>query len=277
MNILLTGVNGFIGGHLIDLLKDNHNLFLLEHTESGRWPNTLIFDLADTETVKSRFKFELINQEIDIVIHCAAILVNAENIYDINIFRNNNAITESLIHIFKTSHAKKIVNISSIGVYPNSTETYTEQSRVMPSVNSECLYGLSKFCSEELFNFFLKESIVINLRLGQVYGPGMREDRIYSIMLAELRKFNRITVYGNGERISNFISINYFKQIIGRIINDSIPSGTYNLGEQNISYLNLAELIICEFGNTESKIILLNEGVKSKVYIDSTKLLSVLN
>jgi nucleoside-diphosphate-sugar epimerase len=105
----------------------------------------------------------------------------------------------------------------------------------------------------------------------------MRSDRIYSEFLKELTDYNQITVWGNGERVSNFISIEYLIEIIIQIINKNLPPGTYNLGNKNISYYELAQLIISLYGNNSSKIITIEKGIKSKVFIESNKLIENLH
>ena len=42
--------------------------------------------------------------------------------------------------------------------------------------------------------------------------------------------------------------------------------------EKNLSYYNLAEMIIKKFGNSSSKILLSESGIRSKVIIDSSKI-----
>ena len=100
----------------------------------------------------------------------------------------------------------------------------------------------------------------------------MREDRIYSIMKNELKRDNKITVYGRGERISNFVSIDYLVKKMDKILNNKKIEGTYNLGEKNLSYKYLAEMIIKKYGDNSSKVVLKQNGVKSKVIIDSSKI-----
>jgi len=278
MNILITGANGFIAKHLISQFEDHHKIFTISRKidQQNKLLTNYELDLSDINLVKEYFKQEnRENHKIDVIIHTAAVLSGQDN-KNIKIFNDNIGITESMIHVAKVFSASKFINFSTIGVYPNISGIYDEKSAVEPSVNFECLYGLSKFCSEELFKFYLKDtSNVVNVRLGQVYGSGMRDDRIYSMMKAELQKKNSITVFGQGERISNFVSINYLVDKIEEIVHHSNIEGTYNLGERNISYLELAQMVITEYGDSSSEIILEEKGVTSKVIIDSNKINSL--
>ncbi len=278
MNILITGVNGFIGKHLLHYFSEKHNVFSI--SRSGLQPsqnNNFAIDLSDVDLVKNLFSKNIFKQKIDVILHCAAVLSENDDHKNINVFHKNNAITESMIHIASVLNVSKFINISSIGVYPNKSGTFDEQSAIEPSMNHECLYGLSKVCSEELFKFYFKDTIaIINLRLGQVYGEGMRQDRIFEIMKHELQSNNTITVFGNGLRISNFVAIDYLKIKMEKLINNKDVEGTYNLGEKNLSYAQLAEMIIEKHGNSSSKIILKNQGTSAQVIIDSSKINSIL-
>ena len=274
MNILITGAGGFIGSALDKHLSKQHNIYRVIRESSGdSSPATIVMDLTNVNAVKNALAIILpLSVKFDVIIHCAAILATDENRNDMNVFHANNRITENVIFLAKELAVEKIINLSTIGVYPNADGRYNELSPVHPGVNTECLYSLSKFCSEELFFYLLKDTAVINLRLSQVYGNGMRNDRIYSIMKNELEKSNRITVWGNGERVSNFMSVDFLLGTIDRILVSRNIEGTFNVGEENITYLQLAEKIIKEAGNTTAQIIRENKGVRAKVEIDCTKI-----
>ncbi|TRZ96021.1 NAD(P)-dependent oxidoreductase [bacterium] len=262
MNIIVTGSGGFIGKHLCSYLKHEHSVIGIGSKQ---------IDLRESNRVKDAFRNF---KNIDAVIHLAARLSTAN---DMSILYDNIKITENLADSIKLFKPRKVINISSIAVYPNKEGIYKETSEIDPSFNTESSYGISKFCSEQIFNSYLKnEPIVIShLRLAQVYGEGMREDRLISIMLKELREKNTITVFGNGKRLSNFINIDKLNKIISVFIEKDYP-GVYNVGEENLSYLKLAERLIKKYGKKESKIIKMASGSKAKFFLDTSKLRKIL-
>lgn len=273
MNILITGSNGFIGNKIKESLSKNHNLICIQRSQVSKFSdNDFFIDLTDIDALKDcLYHGKLGNCKIDIIIHCAALLADGSNNLSLDLFNNNNKITESVILLTNYFKPKKLINFSTIGVYPNKDGNFNENSEVDPSENSECLYSLSKFCSEILFKFFLTNTKVINLRLAQTIGEGMRSDRMFSVYLDELKKHNQISVWGNGERESNFIQLDELLKKIDFILSNDSISGTFNIGQKNISYLELANSVIENFGDINSKIILLEKGIKSKVKIECSK------
>jgi len=274
-NILITGSSGFIGRHLSDFLQERHNVFNLVRTkEAAKFvKNGIIVDLRKNNKIRSYFEEFKKKNDIHIIIHLASRLASVNEIEDINVLYDNLKIAYSVVSIAKLLKPKKIINFSSMAVYPNQDGIYHERSEIRTSLNSECLYGLSKFCSENILDFLLrKEKIFIShLRISQVYGEGMRQDRIISMMIKELKQKNYITVFGNGKRVSNFIKIEKVLDIVKFFI-DNETNGIFNVGDENLSYLKLAKRVISQYGNRKSKIILTPDGSKAKFYLDTRRI-----
>ena len=112
---------------------------------------------------------------------------------------------------------------------------------------------------------------IVHLRISQVHGKGMRDDRIIPFMLEELKSENKITVFGNGERTSNFINVDKLVKEIEFFLQEDI-SGIYNVGDQNISYLELAQELIDQYGDHNSTIEKEPQGNKEKFILDISKL-----
>jgi NAD-dependent epimerase/dehydratase len=275
MNILITGSSGFIGSNLINNLKNEYFIFeLYNGLEYSFNENKIICNMQSEEHIE-----KLLNEDIkiDVIIHAASVLATKDNVRDLSLFYDNIKIYENLLLIVNKFKPKKLINFSSIAVYPNRDGIFSEISEIRPSENAECLYGLSKFCGENILDFYLKNKDikVIHLRLSQVYGPGMREDRIVKLMEKELKETNKITVFGMGKRASNFINIDTLIKKI-RIVLNYNSSDIFNIGEENISYKTLAERIIQQYGNKDSVVKLTKVGISSNVIIDCSKEMEVL-
>ncbi len=267
MRILITGANGFVGKNLSEFLEQKgHETIKLTRKEA---------DLADNKSVD---KFlQSFSQEIDVIIHTAFKLCSVEQSEQEQMqnFKDNISITENVIKIAKQLNPKKLINFSSMAVYPNVNGSYSEISEIRPSQNPEGMYGLAKFVSENLITLNLKNIQHIHLRLAQVYGEGMRSDRIIPIMKKELEEKNTITVFGMGERVSCFINIEKLCNIILKLLAKDIK-GIFNVGDENISYLELAQKIIKKYGNEKSKTIKIDKGSRAKFYLNCDKLKNII-
>jgi UDP-glucose 4-epimerase len=274
MNILVTGAGGFIGRHLCKHLGANYNIIGItnknQHIDGCH--SHIVCALTNKEQTLTDIA-EKISIKIDIIAHLASKLVDVRASEQMDVFHENIKISETVAALAENLRPSKLINFSTMAVYPNIDGIYSENSKVWCADNSECLYGLSKFCAENIFSFILKklDIKIIHLRLGQVYGDGMRNDRIMPIMQKELKETNKINVYGNGERVSNFISIQKILEIINVFL-EKDAEGIFNIGDEQISYLEMANTIIKKNGNDLSRIVLKEQGSQSKFYLDTTKL-----
>jgi UDP-glucose 4-epimerase len=271
--ILLTGADGFIGRRLYEALKDEYRVVRIVYPGQGDDPERDIFPFDLTRTGKTTELAERFPvREYKAVVHLAAVLCRPGEWKDIKYFDQNNAITKTMVELMGTLQCEAFVNFSSLAVYPNRSGVYDEESLVNMADNTECLYGLAKFNSEMLFRFFLKDiTKVVNLRLTQVYGPGMQDDRLVGMFRKELAEKNTITVFGNGERVSNFVHVDDIAGGVRKVLHNPV-AGTFNFGHaKNMSYMELAEQVVDGCGRSGSKIEPVSKGVRAKTAIDTTK------
>jgi len=277
MNILLTGAGGFIGSHLYKELNSEHKVFRVFYPSGYiEGQNSFSVNLTNIAAVNKLIKDLSKQQKIDAIIHLASAMASSDKIDDVRLLNKNILITDNVINIARLVNPKIFINFSSMAVYPNISGTFSEDSLPMPQKNPDCIYGLSKYCSEVMIDFLLrnKNIRIVHLRISQVHGNGMRTDRIIPVMLKELKETNTITVYGDGERTSNFINVDKLVKEVSFFLQEDI-SGIYNLGDQNILYLELAQELIDEYGDKDSKIHKEPQGNKEKFRLDISKLNSM--
>lgn len=277
----MTGHTGFVGLNIAKYLNSKGMKVIglsRSKTNNKVFENEIQLDLLNP-SIDNYERFVEINDlsNIGCIIHSAAILANPENLKSIDLLRDNIAITETIIGIALAINPERFINISSMSIYPNIDKEFTEKDCPDISGNADGIYGLSKLCSENLFGFYFKGKIdLTHLRLSQVYGDGMRSDRIHVIMKEELLKDNTISVWGEGERVNNFIHTDKVSDTIHRILTSNVKSGVFNLGGENLSYKELALDIIDKFGNDKSTLTLVNKGLRSKFYLNSDKIEAAL-
>lgn len=278
MKVIITGASGFIGQFIGKYLMNNKiEVVTLGRSEPKQWSSKHIaFDLVEPDfTIFNSDDFE----DIDAIIHCSSVMADSTNLESFNLLYDNIKMSESIVELSKKLKIKQLINLSSFAIYPNTDGHYDELSQLDVSDNNDSIYGLSKICAENLYNFLLdkKSNVnVVNLRMSQVHGEGMRTDRTYQIMLDELRAKNTITAFSDGERVSNFVSVTKVAKVVEFFLKHPKYKGAYNLGGENLSYKELAQQLIDKYGNSASQIILVSRGVKSKFYLNSNKLDHIL-
>ena len=278
MNILITGSNGFIGSHLTESLLEDYKLhYIFSKKQKSTINKGFIIDLADKELTTRKISKLFTDIKINGVIHLASKMASSSDIKNTKILEDNMVIAMNISKIAKIIMPDFFINFSSMSIYPNVSGTFSEKSLPNPYKNSDCIYGLSKYNSEVIINYFLKNTNIkiSHLRIAQVYGKGMNSSRTIPMMLKELKENNKITVYGNGERYSNFIHIKKLIKVIHFVIKKNIV-GIYNIGDENISYYSLAKKLINQYGNKKSTIKTIAEGNKEKFIFDISKINQIL-
>ncbi|HNV00945.1 MAG TPA: NAD(P)-dependent oxidoreductase [archaeon] len=149
MKILVTGSSGFLGKEVIKALKKKHIVKKYDTTEGKN-----ILDRGELfESLKG----------IDIVIHLAAIVENDNlNLWEVNVKGTKNLVEEAI-----KQKVKKIIYLSSTGVYGCPNGKINEKSKTNPENN----YEKSKLEAENIL-LAQQEKICINIiRSAMIFGP----------------------------------------------------------------------------------------------------------
>ncbi|MES2837168.1 MAG: NAD-dependent epimerase/dehydratase family protein [Bacteroidota bacterium] len=278
MRILITGVNGFVGNALFHFF-DKKGIEVFGTYRSGKAINSNCFnvDLLNETEVNNLFNISL-KDKIDVVIHTASVMAKTDNLEDLAVINDNSKMAKNLAIAIKENNSKQFINISSSSVYPNVDSVFSETSELNPAKNADCFYGLSKLNSEIIFDYYFEKSNlkILHLRTAIVYGKGMDSTRLIPVLENELSEKNTLTLYANGERFVNQI---YIDKLCSYIYLFALKqeSGIFNVGDEYVTTKEIAERIIHEKGNKNSRIILLPHGNKNLFKLDLTKLKNWLN
>lgn len=273
MKILITGASGFVGRNLVNFFEEKHQVYALSRhvdysSERVRFIKGDLSNLTELLELFSTSEF----RGFDLIMHTASILADSSNLNDINVLNSNNILNHNVALLAIQVNCRRMINFSSSSIYPNIDGVYNERSIPNPALNRDAYYGLAKLNGEVLLDAHLLEKgiLVTHLRLPMIYGPGVRDCRIWPVMEKELLENNVITVYGEGRRLINQIHINELFAILTEIIEKNLD-GVYNLKAETLSILDLAKKIISEKGNENSRIQIENNGSKVRFELDCSK------
>ncbi len=255
MNILITGVAGFIGSHVGEYFInkghtiigiDNFDAFVekkfklinLENLQNN--PNFLFHegDIRDNKLLDLIFK----ENNIDLVVHLAAkagVRPSIESItqyYDVNV--NGTVI---LLESMKKNNVRKMIFASSSSVYGNNSKV--PFSELDPVDNPISPYASTKKSGELLCHVYsyLYGFDITCLRFFTVYGPRQRPDLAIHKFTKLIIQDQPVPFYGDGSTSRDYTYIDDIVQGIDCAVLHLGGYHLYNLGESKV--IRLDELI----------------------------------
>ena len=252
MKVVITGVSGFIGTHLIKRFKREN----LEVIGVSRKDNLNVDNL-----VKS-YKEVVELKNIDLLIHMA----------DTNLNNNIDFIETSYVNKKLAAHFKnKIIFISSALVYGENTYDLFNEKHIPKPLTQ---YAKNKYEYE-------KDIIKFNgtvLRLANVYGKGMSQNNVFYDIYGQIKNNNSKIKIKNIKHIRDFIAVD---DVCDSILAVALKQkkGTYNICTgKGTSIEDLANIIIKNFGLEDLQYSLLSQNLThSKLVLNPTYTNTIYN
>jgi UDP-glucose 4-epimerase len=203
MDIKLIGGNGFIGSHVYDALKNDHDVTVIDiGTNIGNHP------YCHCDIVEDIDKLNQLLKGADIVYLFTAISEASKNQED-----PTNAVSVNIVGLHNVLEAcvknnvKRIVFSSTCWVYSECSENIVDENTSLNLNAGTNLYSATKICGEVLIRsyqkcFGLDYTI---LRYGTIYGTGMNPRTAVNSFIEHACSGNPITINSNGYR--NFIHV----------------------------------------------------------------------
>jgi nucleoside-diphosphate-sugar epimerase len=245
MQISLTGFSGFIGQNLSAYLKANQI--------SVKGISRLqLHQIGANDLVNTTALVHLAGKA-----HDAKQTFNPDEYYHVNF-----ELTKQLFDAFMLSDAKTFIFISSVKAAADSlAATLIEEHAVNPQTH----YGKSKLMAETylLDQTLSNDKRIYILRPCMVHGPG-NKGNLNLLFKIVIKGFP--WPLGSFENLRSFCSIENLCFVINEILqNENIPSGIYNISDdQPISTNRLIELIAVSIDN-KSRILKIPKGVISSI------------
>ena len=278
MKILVTGINGAVGGNLFRLFGKDGSFSL---DGMSRQPyrlmelnpdiNTYSIDLIQNSPDPSFF------DKYDVIFHTAA--VTPKFVKSKIDFNQNDLIAQSIARSLSRFQGRVFL-FSTGSVYKPAECLLSENSEL----NYEDPYGSSMLRVEDYFSHSIKNLTILRLFYPYGFDQYTLADNLIAKLLAKTKAGNDITVNSNFKSVlinPFFISDLYF--ILNKFINSSIPSDIYNIAGPDL--LTFSELlkILNQKAQVSCKNYLFNDALASPIcgntdklfkYIDKTKLTS---
>jgi len=234
VNILVVGGAGYVGGGIVDKLKEQHNVTVYDsliYEESYRKDVTFVNgDIRDTN------KLLPLLDHADSVIWLAALVGDGACAINPKLtFEINSESVKFLVENFK----KRIVFLSTCSVYGAQDGLLDENS----SVNPLSEYASSKVQAEE----YLKGTNSIIFRLGTLFGISdefsrIRLDLVVNILVTKALTEGKLTVFG-GDQWRPLLHVVDVANAISHTL-DSEVTGIFNLHYKNYKIIDIANTIV---------------------------------
>jgi len=262
MKALVTGGAGFIGSHLCEeLLRHNHEVFVLDDLSTGRFENIEHLDGRVTSVIDSTLNQEIVRdlvQQVDVVYHLAATL-GVQLVVDepIRTITNNIRGTETVLEE-ACRYRRRVLVASTSEVYGKSDkEVFREDDdRIMGSTHlSRWSYADSKAIDEFLTLAYWRSKRMpcVVVRLFNTVGP--RQTGRYGMVVPRFVRSalvgEPIEVFGDGKQTRCFAYVgDVVPALRGLMENKSINGEIFNIGNtERITIVDLAKRIIALTGS----------------------------
>ena len=275
MNILITGIHGFIGSNFIRALRDKHTLYGLDIIFPCRDGVSQTFSWRDIEPTS--FPFQTLPQ-FDAIIHLAGKAHDTKNQSAAqSYFDINTGLTQKIFDFFLESSAKKFIFFSSVKAAADSVVGDVLTEDVIPTPVGP--YGESKIKAEEYIkNHFMFPTASISedrsLRLEKEKGRIPKNKQVYILRPCMIHgpgnKGNLNLLYnvvkkgipwplGDFDNRRSFTSIDNLCYVIEGLLNQDVPTGIYHMGDDEALSTNELIAIMCEAMEKQPRIWKMNK------------------
>lgn len=256
--VLVTGVAGFIGSKVADLLLQSGvevvgiDCFLDEsyskHIKISRLqPLLLKSNFVFYEFDMRKDDFSVLPSGISHVINEAAMPGLMKSWSDLGLYLDSNILTVGrLLQAMARWNITKFIQISTSSVYGQNA--IGDESSTLAPVSP---YGVSKLAAENLVHAYSKNYQIPYsiLRYFSVYGPGQRPDMGYSIFIDHALRNKEITIFGDGTQRRTNTYIDDCALGTVQALEKAKLGETYNLsGNHSISVNEVISIIETQLG-----------------------------
>ncbi len=281
MNLLITGIHGFVGTNLVDALASSHTIYGLDIVTPEKKGVARTFTWSDLENYTL--------PEVDAIIHLAGKAHDTKNEAKAEVyFQVNTELTKKVYDYFLVSSAKKFIFFSTVKSAADRVEGEFLTEDIVPKPVGP--YGESKIAAEnyilanmpeasEILNrvqndITLVDKSVYIFRPCMIHGPGNKGNLN---LLYQVVRRGIPWPLGAFENRRSFCSIDNIAYVVGKFLCQSVDSGVYHIADDEALSTNELIETICEAMESKARIWRLSRGFMERVAQLGSKLKLPLN
>jgi nucleoside-diphosphate-sugar epimerase len=254
MNILITGIHGFVGSNLVSALKSTHFLYGLD-----------IIAPEKDGIIKTYSWNELGDlPEVDTIIHLAGKAHDTKNKSQAQVYFDvNTGLTQKIFDYFLQSGAKQFIFFSSVKAAADSVEGDCLTEDVIPKPVGP--YGESKIAAENYIQAVQgiagqarNDKTTYILRPCMIHGPGNKGNLnlLYNVVSKGIP-----WPLGAFDNLRSFLNIQNLSYIVEQFILKNPLSGIYHLADDEPLSTNELIRLIAESKNKKARIWKINKSL----------------
>lgn len=274
MNILITGIHGFVGSNLVNALKKEHTLYGVDIVAPVKEGVVKTFSWKDVD--------DNAIPPMDAIIHLAGKAHDTKNRAAAQVYFDvNTGLTQKIYDYFLKSEAKRFIFFSSVKAAADKVPGDVLTEEVVPAPKGP--YGESKIKAEEyiLKNEALRtkneESAskrVFILRPCMIHGPGNKGNLnlLYGVVSKGIP-----WPLGAFENRRTFTSIDNLCFVVEGLLTKNVQSGIYHMADDEALSTNELIEVMCEAMGKKAHIWKINRSLMEGVASIGTTLHLPLN
>ena len=252
MKIFITGIAGFLGGHVAErLIEDGHEVSGCDNLIGGYLDN--VPDKAEFFQVDAIYlnQMKKMTKDSDLIIHTACTAYEGLSVFSPYLVgQNTYQISMAVFSAAAENKVPKVINFSSMARYgEQSVMPYTEDMVASP----QDPYGIAKLASEKTLEVLgdVHGFEYVNLVPHNIIGPKQKYDDPYrnvvSIMINRILNNKAPIIYGEGDQMRCFSDIDdVVNPLVKSMTSERAVGETINIGpdEDIISIKDLSYKIL---------------------------------
>ncbi len=231
MKLLVTGAAGFIGSTYLRLVKDEHEVVVLDKlTYAGRRENLPDGIELVVGAIEDRGLVMELTEGMDAIVNFAAESHVDRSIADQDAFARTHVIgTGALLDAARERGVGRFLQVSTDEVYGSIPEgSFTERSPLDPSSPYSATKAGGDLLVAAHAHTFGIEAVIC--RGSNNYGPRQYPEKLIPLCILNALHGDPLPVYGDGLQIRNWLYVEDFARGIQTVLERGRPGEAYNVG-----------------------------------------------